>query len=131
MPGECDCHLPPGGPLSPLYDDAQEGDSATNAYTPWDIDFTSAAAAAAAATSLPSTRQPEFGWFPASDQLFEGASDPLNIQQPPPDVINYWFDRLGLSLDPTSSQNPSNSTNFLIRSLPVDGVNDVSLFYVV
>ena len=33
----------------------------------------------------------------------------MDIQQPPPHVVNYWFDQLGLSLDHTSSENPPNA----------------------
>ena len=35
---------------------------------------------------------------------------PVDVQQPPPHVVDYWFDRLGLSLDPTSSDNHLNAT---------------------
>jgi len=52
-------------------------------------------------TSLPFPRQPVLS-IPTADQSL------VNIQQPPVHVVDYWFDRLGLSLDPASSENPSN-----------------------
>ena len=84
-----------------------------------DIDFTPAAA-----LSLSSAGQ---SGFSASDQSFRGTNDPLNIQQPPPDVIDYWFDLLGLSFDSPPSGDSSNLTSFLTKSQLVDDVNDVSL----
>ena len=67
--------------------------------------------------------------FSATDQSLESMVDLVDIQ-PPPHVINYWFDRLGLSLDPTSSRsgNPSDSVGFLFPFPPLDGNDYVSLF---
>ena len=48
--------------------------------------------------------------------------------QPPPHVIDYWFGRLGLSLDPTSSGYPSNSIGRLCPFPPFDGDEYVSTF---
>ena len=125
MRDDRNCPLPSWGPLSPLqYSDAQEGENTTNAYTSWDINLTSTPAT----SSLPFARLPGFS---ATEQSFEGTNDLLNIQQPPPDVVDYWFDWFGLSLDPPSSQNVSNSTSLLIQSPPDDGLNDVSLFLVI
>ena len=60
------------------------------------------------------------------DQSFETAEHQINTQQPPSHMIDYWFDRLGLSLDPASLENPLNPTNVLTQWPPVDDVNDVS-----
>ena len=59
---------------------------------------------------------------PVTSPTSEGLMD----IQPPPHVIDYWFDRLGLSLHPTSSGSPLNSTFFLTQSPLVDNGNDVS-----
>jgi len=50
----------------------------------------------------------------------------MDIQQPPPHVVDYWFDWLGLSLDTTSSENPSNATGYPFQFPPFDGINYVS-----
>jgi hypothetical protein len=44
-------------------------------------------------------------------ELFGSLEDPVDIQQPPPHVVDYWFDQLGLSLETSSSKNPSNATS--------------------
>ena len=48
--------------------------------------------------------------------------------QPPPHVIDYWFDLLGLSLDLISSEsgNPSDSVGFLYPFPPFNGNSYVS-----
>ena len=56
-----------------------------------------------------------------TDQLLEAPENTINFQHPTPHV--------GFSLDPTLSQNPSNSTNSPIRSLLFDDVNNVSLLF--
>ena len=50
--------------------------------------------------------------------------------QPPPHVVDYWFDRLGLSspLDPTPSGNHLNPTGFLPQFPPPNGNDYVSSF---
>ena len=69
--------------------------------------------------------------FSAIDQSFESAEDSMYTQQPPPHVIDLWFDRLGLSLDPAPSGNPSNSAGSLSRFPPRDGNDRVSSFLVI
>ena len=61
-----------------------------------------------------------------TDRSFESTEDPIDIHQPPPHVVNYWFDWLGLSLDPTTSENPSNATGSLFQFPPFDGIDYVS-----
>jgi hypothetical protein len=40
-------------------------------------------------------------WIENSEhELFESTDSPVDIQQPPPHAVSYWFDRPGLSLDP-------------------------------
>ena len=67
--------------------------------------------------------------FSAADQSLQSLSmeDLVDIQ-PPPHVIDYWFELLGLSLDPTSSEsgNPSDSVGFLCPFPPLDGNEYVS-----
>jgi hypothetical protein len=58
--------------------------------------------------------------------LFESTENPVDIHQPPPHVVNYWFDRLGLSLDPTPSENPSNATSSPFQFPLLDGISYVS-----
>ena len=67
----------------------------------------------------------------ATNESFESTGNPSDIQQPPPHVIDYWFDYLGLSLDPTSSENPSNATSSPFQFPPFDGMIHVSEPYVV
>ena len=47
---------------------------------------------------------------------------PADVQQPPPHVVDYWFDQLGLSLDPTSSENPPNATSSPFQVPLLDGI---------
>ena len=82
--------------------------------------------------NIPSTSL--FGRQPltsATNESFESPENSLDIQQPPPHVIDYWFDHLGLSLDPTSSENPSNATSSPFQFPPFDGIIHVSEPYVV
>ena len=67
----------------------------------------------------------------ATNESFESAENSLDIQQPPPHVIDYWFDHLGLSLDPISSENPSNATNSPFQFPQFDSIIHVSDLYVV
>ena len=65
--------------------------------------------------------------FSAADQTLQSMEDLVDIQ-PPPHVIDYWFDILGLSIDPISSEsgNPSDSVGFLYPFPPFDGNHYVS-----
>ena len=74
-------------------------------------------------SSLLVARQPV---IPEASGLFESTNNPVDIQQPPPHVVDYWFDRLGLSLDPTPSENPSNATSFPFQFPLLDGTSHVS-----
>ena len=84
-------------------------------YTSPDVDTTPSLALA----SVPG--------FSAADQSLQSMEDLVDIQ-PPPHVIDYWFDLLGLSLDTTSSGNPFDSVGFLYRFPPLDGNDYVSSF---
>jgi len=55
-------------------------------------------------SSLLSARQPAIA---VTNEPFEILGDPVDIQQPPPHVVDYWFERLGLSLDPAPPENLS------------------------
>src|SRR5258706_5225591 len=61
-----------------------------------------------------------------TDESFESTEDPIDIHQPPPHVVDYWFDRLGLSLNPTSSKNPSNATGSPFQFPQFDRIDYVS-----
>ena len=74
-------------------------------------------------SSLPFARQPVTS---ATNESFESTEDLVDIHQPPPNVIDYWFDHLGLSLDPTSSENPSNATSPPFQFPLFDGIIHVS-----
>jgi len=50
------------------------------------------------------------GALSATDESIVSKEDAVDTQQPPPHVVEYWFDRLGLSLDPTS-ENLLNATS--------------------
>ena len=67
----------------------------------------------------------------ATNESFESTEISLDIQRPPPRVIDYWFDHLGLSLDTTSSENPSSITRSPLQFPQFDGIIHVSGFYVV
>ena len=117
MSGDCDCPQSSGGPLSRLeHHNAQEEGKAANAHG---IDFTPAAA-----LSLSSASQQGFY---ASNHSFGGTNDPSNIQWPPPNVFDCWFDLLGPSFDPAPSGDSSNLKCFLTKSQLVDDANNVSL----
>ena len=64
----------------------------------------------------------------ATNQSFETTENPADIQQPPPHVVDHWFDYLGLSLDPTSSDNPPNTTGSPFQFPLFDGIINVSSF---
>ena len=64
----------------------------------------------------------------ATNESFESTEISLDIQRPPPRVIDYWFDHLGLSLDTTSSENPSSTTRSPLQFPQFDGIIHVSGF---
>jgi len=57
-------------------------------------------------SSLLFAREPAIS---ATNEPFGSLGNLVDIQQPPPYVVDYWFDQLGLSLDSISSGNPSNA----------------------
>ena len=123
-----DCSLPSGSVhVAPISDrNARNGERINWSYThtPAHTRFISPdATSSSVSASLPA--------FSAIDQFFEAVEDSIYTQQPPPHVINFWFDRLGLSLDPTPWGNPSNSAGFLPRLPPLDGNDCVSVFLVI
>jgi len=73
-------------------------------------------------SSLPFARQ---GALSATDESFVSRENLVDIQQPPPHVVDYWFDRLGLSLDPTS-EIPLNATSPPFQFPQFDGTGYVS-----
>ena len=62
----------------------------------------------------------------ATNESFERTEDPATIQQPPPYVIDYWFDHLGLSLDPSFSEHCPNATSSPFQFPMFDGITYVS-----
>ena len=64
--------------------------------------------------------------IPATSESFETTEHPENIQQPPPHVIDYWFYQLGLSLGPTSSEDPPNAVSSSFQVPLLDGIIYVS-----
>ena len=92
-------------------------------YTPLHTSYTWPALDATPNLALASTPV-----LSATDQSPESMVDMVDIQ-PPPHVIDYWFDRLGLSLDPTLSGNLSDSVGFLFPFPPLDGNDYVSSFW--
>ena len=104
-----------------LHADAESGDqmNCQYTYTTCRTGFMSKCAT----SSLSFARQPVPS---ATDEWFESTADTIDMHQPPPHVVDYWFDQLGLSLDPTSSENPSNATGFPFQFPLFDGIDYVS-----
>jgi len=65
------------------------------------------------------------GAFSATDESFVSRDNPVDTQQPPPHVVDYWFARLGLSFDLTS-ENPLNATSSPFQFPRSDGTGYVS-----
>jgi len=115
---DCAVCLPlPSTPI--LYGVADSGERINYNYTTGYANFTSTDTA----LSSPSAQQPARS---TRDQPVETMENSMNMQQPPDDVIDYWFDRLGLSLDLPSSENSSNPTNFSFQFLLFDEIDGVS-----
>ena len=113
---------PPGLHSAPfLHANAKRGDriNCQHAHTTCSTSYISACST----SSLPFARQP----VPSTiDELFESTNHQMDIHQPPPNVVDYWFDQLGLSLDPISSETPSNATDSPFQFTLFDGINFVS-----
>ena len=120
---DSDCCLPSGSlhsaPIS--HGDARSGEGINDhsTHSPIHTSCTS--------LDVDTTSRLALAGISAPDQSLEKMVDLVDIQ-PPPHVIDYWFDRLGLSLDPTSSGNPLDSVGFLCSFPPLDGNNYVSSF---
>ena len=92
----CQCS---GAPLSsPSIHDEAKTVSNINSHNTYPLYFPSLSAVVA--TTPPSGGQ--------MDLPFRDAGNPSCIQQPPNHVIDYWFHRLGLSVQTTSAENLSN-----------------------
>jgi len=74
-------------------------------------------------SGLLSARQPVIS---ATNESFESTENPADVQQPPPHVIDYWFDHLGLSLDPSFSEHRPNATSPPFQFPMFDGIPYVS-----
>ena len=59
-------------------------------------------------SSLLFARQPVIS---TTNESFESTENPVDIQQPPPYVIDYWFDHLALSLNSSFPEHRPNATN--------------------
>jgi len=103
---DCNCHMNstrlPSAPV--LHTDARIVERADCQYA-YTVDHTGSLSTDIT-SGLLFARQPAIS---PTNELFEILGDPVDIHQPPPHVVDYWFDQLGLSLDPTSSENPSNA----------------------
>jgi len=122
----CNCTLSSEGPPILDFNERSRGHTTDpSTYTPWNIHFIPAAAA----SELPSARQPVFS---AIVQSSEGINDSLNIQKRPPHVVYYWFDLHGLSLDPASSEskNSSSSTTFLAQFPPYWSISEFTITHI-
>ena len=108
-------------PAPILHADAKGGDQINCQYT--HTTCRTGFMSECATSSLPLQSQPVLS---TTDESFESTEDPIDIHQPPPHVIDYWFDQLGLSLDPTSLENPSNATDSPLQFPPFDGIDYVS-----
>jgi len=62
----------------------------------------------------------------SADQVFPGPANPEYAQHPPNCAIDYWYYRLGLSLDIIPAETPSNFP-ILPSALPVFDDNDSSV----
>jgi len=99
---DCDCHMNstrlPSAPI--LHADARIGERTDCQYS-----YTADNAGSLSTdirSSLLFARQPVIA---VTNEPFEILGDPVDIQQPPPHVVDYWFERLGLSLDPAPPEN--------------------------
>ena len=122
-----DCCSPTGNlpPASISHDNERSGERINyhSTHTPFHTGYTSPDV-----DTTPSLALASVPVFLAADQSLQSMEDLVDIQ-PPPHVIDYWFDLLGLSLDTTSSENPSDSVGFLCRFPPLDGSDYVSSFF--
>ena len=101
-----------------LHADAKSGERINCQYT-----HTTGFMSACATSSLPMPRQP----VPSKiDESLERTEDPLDIRQPPPHVVDYWFHQLGLSLGPTLSENPLNAKVSPFQFPLFDSIDNVS-----
>ena len=120
----CDCDVClPSHSARILYGAADSGGRINYHYTTGYTNFTSTDTA----INSPSAQWPVRS---TPDQPVETTENLVNIQQPPNHVMDYSFDRLGLSLDLPSSVNSSNLTNFSSQFLLFDGVDGVSSFLI-
>ena len=106
-----------------LHADAKSGDRVNCQYTNTTCTCFTGFMSAGTTSSLLFARQPAPS---TTDEPFENTEDPVDIHQPHPHVVDYWFDQLGLSLDPSSSENPSNATGSPFQFPPFDGIEYVS-----
>ena len=125
---DCDCHLPSeslhSAPIS--HGNARSGERINyhSTHTPFHSSYTSSDVGTTPSLALASVPASS-----AADQSLQSMDDLVDIQ-PPPHVVDYFFDLLGLSLDPTSSWsgNPSDSVGFLYPFPLIDGNDYVSSF---
>jgi len=122
---DSDCHMNSTG-LSPppiLHADARIGERTDCQYA-CTVDHTGSLSTDIT-SSLLFARQPAIS---ATNEPFESPGNPIEIYQPPPHVVDYWFDQLGLSLDPASPENPSNATNSSLQFPLFDSTTYVGYF---
>jgi hypothetical protein len=119
---DCDCHVNltrlPSAPI--LYTNARIGERPDYPYE-YNIDHTGSMSTDITSSLLFAGHLA----ISATNEPFESMVNPVNIQEPPTHMVNYWFDQLGLLLDPTS-ENPSNATSSSFQFLHFDRTTYVS-----
>ena len=127
---DCDCDFPmnsTGLSSAPiLHTDARIGEKINGKYT-HNTDYTGPVSTDIISRS-PFASQPVIS---ATNQSFESTGISADIQQPPPHVVDYWFNQLGLSLDPLSPENHTKATCSSFQFPLFDSIIYVSWFYVV
>ena len=117
---DCDCLMSSTGlPTAPtLHADARIRERINCQYT-----YTAGHVGPMSTDVISSLR---FAVISATKEPLESTGNEVDMKQPPPHVVDYWFDQLGLSLDLTSPENPSNPTSSASRSPPFDSTIYVS-----
>ena len=122
---DCDCDFPmtsTGLPSAPiLHTSARTGEGINGKYA-YNTGHTGSMSTDIISRS-PFARQPVIS---ATNLQFESTGISADIQQPPPHVVDYWFNQLGLSLDPISPENHAKATSSSFQFPLLDSIVYVS-----